>query len=567
MDNQPSLDSLELAQLKKRVAELEERQIHMRVNYEHLKQLYEKAPLAYQSLDTGGCLIEVNRTWLETLGYTGEKVVGRNIDDFLHPDSRESFRKIFSNAGTATEPPGIEIDMIRKNGSLIRVLLHSNRSRDPEDQSQPIHCIFHDITKPKESKAAQRESYERFKALHTASFVGMVIHDRGSILECNLGLSKLCGYTPEELIGMDMFMLVAPEYRNLVIDNIQRNYSQTYEIVGLRKDGTRYPVRVRGTNIPYKGRVVRLSEIREITEYQQMEEAFDRRLFTRTPPLTGPGGITFEDLFDLAVMQRFQDEFAAATGVASIITSPDGTPITAPSNFTRLCSDIIRTTTLGRANCFTSDAAIGGCRPKGPIVQRCLSGGLWDAGARITIGGQHIANWLIGQVRIEPREEEDLRAYARIIGADEADFIEAFNEVPLMSRKRFEHISQALYTLANQLSSSAYQNIQHARFITERKQTEHRCQQLRTRLKQAEKQAATAHLACRLGTELRDMFTAILDQVDRALLLMKPDDPYHQRLSAIRDTVERSTGLIRQLLTCCPQPDSATADDDQPQTQ
>lgn len=47
--------------------------------------------------------------------------------------------------------------------------------------------------------------------------------------------------------------------------------------------------------------------------------------------------LEFTDIFDLAELQRLQDLFAETQGVASLITRPDGTPITAPSNFTRLC--------------------------------------------------------------------------------------------------------------------------------------------------------------------------------------------------------------------------------------
>ena len=61
--------------------------------------------------------------------------------------------------------------------------------------------------------------------------------------------------------------------------------------------------------------------------------------------------IVFEQFFCLEELQRLQDEFAAATGVASIITNPDGSPITRPSRFCRLCVDIIRKTPLGLANC------------------------------------------------------------------------------------------------------------------------------------------------------------------------------------------------------------------------
>jgi len=192
-----------------------------------------------------------------------------------------------------------------------------------------------------------------------------------------------------------------------------------------------------------------------------------KRLVTPTQPIE-TGGITFEELFNLDDVQRLQDEFAMATGVASIITHTDGAPLTAPSNFTYFCSEVIRKTEKGCANCFKSDSALGCYHPEGPIVQPCLSGGLWDAGAGITVGGHHIANWLIGQVRDETQTEEKMRWYAREIGADEVSFMKAFLEVPAMSFERFERIAKVLFTLANQMSATAYQTILQARYITER---------------------------------------------------------------------------------------------------
>ena len=208
------------------------------------------------------------------------------------------------------------------------------------------------------------------------------------------------------------------------------------------------------------------------SERKQAEEAREKRLVALTRPLEDSAGIALEELFNLDDIQLLQDEFARATGVASIITLPDGTPITAPSSFCRLCSDIIRKTEKGCANCYKSDAVIGRLYLQGPTIQPCMSGGLWDAGAGIAVGGRHIANWLIGQVRDSTQTEEKMRAYAREIGADEASVVEAFREVPAMSREQFERVAQVLFTLANQLSATAYQNVQQARFITEHKQTE-----------------------------------------------------------------------------------------------
>ena len=77
-----------------------------------------------------------------------------------------------------------------------------------------------------------------------------------------------------------------------------------------------------------------------------------------------------------------------------------------------------------------------------------MSSGLWDAGAGIVVGGKHIANWLIGQVRDETQTGEEILAYAREIGADETIMMEAFEEVPSMSYDRFHKIAKMLFTLS-----------------------------------------------------------------------------------------------------------------------
>jgi PAS domain S-box-containing protein len=169
--------------------------------------------------------------------------------------------------------------------------------------------------------------------------------------------------------------------------------------------------------------------------------------------------VGFLDLFELDEIQAIQDAFAEATGVASIITTPDGDPITRPSNFSRLCSEIIRKTDKGLCNCRRSDAVLGRLNSRGATIQPCLSSGLWDGGASISVDGRHIANWVIGQVRNEHVDKESAMAYAREIGADEVDFVRAFEEVTVMPLARFKEVGRALFLLANQMSWIAYQNL------------------------------------------------------------------------------------------------------------
>ncbi len=281
-----------------------------------------------------------------------------------------------------------------------------------------------------------------------------------------------------------------------------------------------------------------LGIFQDITERKRIESLLEKRMVALTRPLDHPEGIVFEELFDLSAIQRLQDEFSAAMGVASLITKVDGTPITRPSNFYRLCSHIIRCTEKGLHNCYRSDAFIGRYHPSGPVIQPCLSGGLWDAGASITIGDRHVANWLIGQVRDENQSEDKMRAYAREIGADEAAVVDAFREVPAMSFERFKRIAQVLYTLANQLSSMAYQNVQQARFITERKEVEELLKKAKADAEAASK--AKSEFLNNIAHDFRTPMHSILGFSD--LLKAEPLTEKQKKFASIIH--ERGRGLL-----------------------
>ena len=182
--------------------------------------------------------------------------------------------------------------------------------------------------------------------------------------------------------------------------------------------------------------------------------------------------LQLSDLFSIDELQLIQDQFSNATGVASIITKPDGTPITKPTNFCRLCSEVIRGTEKGFSKCMQSDAELGKQNPRGAKVQACLSGGLWDAGASITVGGKHLANWLIGQIRNEELDENKIEQHADEIGVDREIYKAAYREVPIMTSARFQQISDLLFNISNNLSERAYRNKQFEHLVAEQKKTE-----------------------------------------------------------------------------------------------
>ena len=168
--------------------------------------------------------------------------------------------------------------------------------------------------------------------------------------------------------------------------------------------------------------------------------------------------LQFEDLFDLEEIQKVQDAFCMASGMAALIIKPDGTPITKPSGFCRLCEEI-RKTEVGLRNCRISDAAIGSMVNDGPIIKPCLSGHLLDAGASIIVEGQHLGSWLIGQVILDGDSEDKMLAYADEIGIEREIYRDLLSDVKRMSYEQFENLGKFLYINAKYLSDIAHQKL------------------------------------------------------------------------------------------------------------
>jgi PAS domain S-box-containing protein len=97
----------------------------------------------------------------------------------------------------------------------------------------------------------------------------------GNVLDANPAACRLHGLKHEQLLGMNVWALVPPEYRSSVA---RQNGLADGEIEGysLHSSGRSIPVSIRSSNITFRGKPALLLQVRDITERRRAEEAIRR---------------------------------------------------------------------------------------------------------------------------------------------------------------------------------------------------------------------------------------------------------------------------------------------------
>lgn len=181
---------------------------------ERFRSLFEAAPLGYQSLDSEGCLLEVNPAWLQILGHTREEAIGRWFGDFLAATSREKFRESFPRFKAAGEIHGITFEMLRRDGSTVLVEFDGRIGVDDQGRFKQTHCVLRNVTEREQMLAALYESQRRFEILTQASPVGVFRTDpTGGTTFVNPKWCEIAGISADEAMGDGWLRAVHPDDR------------------------------------------------------------------------------------------------------------------------------------------------------------------------------------------------------------------------------------------------------------------------------------------------------------------------------------------------------------------
>lgn len=269
-----------------------------------VRDLYDNAPCGFHSLDRDGLIVQMNRTELDWLGYDASEVIGRKrMTELLTAESQGKFQLSFLRLLETGMARDIELDLVRKDGTILPVLLNASAAYDEQGNFVRSRTTLFDMTALAEAQKKLRQAAAVFE--HTNDAI-IIADPAGTITAVNNAFTRITGYLPEEVIGKNPRLLKS----ELQDDAFYREMWHALETTGAwqgeirdrRKSGENFPAWECITAVrDESGNVTEyISVFSDITTIKETEEKLLRLAYH--DPLTGlPNRLLLKDRAEQAL--------------------------------------------------------------------------------------------------------------------------------------------------------------------------------------------------------------------------------------------------------------------------
>ena len=273
------IESMTPEQVSKMMHDLETHQIELEMQNEELRgvqdelvemrdqytELYDLAPIGYFTTDKHGTINQSNLTLGEMLEIPRSGLINRPLSEFIAKDSQDDYYKNRQKALATQARQSCELCFQTTTGQAVWARLDSIGVENPDGEVSQIHSVLSDIT---EHKQAEEELRKLSRALESSSSAVIITDLKGNIEYVNPKFSDITGYSKEEAIGENSYILQSEDDPVLFLNDMWETVSTGGEWKGeahnRKKDGSFYRARdsISGVRDP-KGVITHIIDIQD----------------------------------------------------------------------------------------------------------------------------------------------------------------------------------------------------------------------------------------------------------------------------------------------------------------
>jgi PAS domain S-box-containing protein len=257
-------------------------EVHLGLMEGRYRGLLEAAPDAMVVVNQSGAIVLLNAHAEKQFGYSRDELLGQKVTNIIPEGFAE--RLIADETRSAADAlaqqigTGIELSGLRKDRSRfpIEIMLSPLESAEGTLVTAAIRNIS--VRKAAEVHLGQME--ERYRGLLEAAPDAMVVVNRaGAIVLLNVQAEKQFGYNRDELLGQKITNIIPVGFAERLIadgtrsaaDALAQQIGMGIELLGLRKNGTEFPIEIMLSPLESDDGTLVTAAIRSIATRKQAE--------------------------------------------------------------------------------------------------------------------------------------------------------------------------------------------------------------------------------------------------------------------------------------------------------